>query len=392
MNTLHRITKGLVFIFGVITLVGCSSASKLLEKGEYDPAIRKALSKAKNKDGTIKAKYVDVLEAALYEANSNDLEDIKRWRQSNRKDKWEHINAISHKINHRQKKVSAYLPLIDEYGRSVQAKFVDVNQTLKQSAEKAAVVLYDDGLSYMNNARRGDILAARDAYTAFNKVNGYNTDYKNSRTLAREAKELGVVDILVGVENNSYDLLPRAFEDELFNARLTSDTWKRYDVYPSHNNYDVEMVVRIDRVDIGREKIRKDEEKVEKKISLGLKPVLDSAGLLQKGSDGKVLKKEEFETAVAWVTTIKKEKDACIRGEIIFLEAGTNRVINSYRINESKTFKDQACRVRGDKRALNGSHSERRASGFPSDRDMLMDLSRALKCEMERTSRRFKYI
>ncbi|HHB52838.1 MAG TPA: hypothetical protein ENK75_07390 [Saprospiraceae bacterium] len=91
-------------LFIILLLAGCSSSTKLLQKGEYDAAIDKSIKKLlKDADNP---KEINILDRAYKLANERDRNVIEELKLSGQPDVWEDAFRRYSNLRNRQERVS----------------------------------------------------------------------------------------------------------------------------------------------------------------------------------------------------------------------------------------------------------------------------------------------
>ena len=99
---------GLIIVI-VLLISGCGSSKRLLEKGNYDLAINKAVNELRRKPGD--QKQADILERAMNIALEQDNERLRYLKIEGRASAWDEIYLIYQKMSERQSAVRTVTPL-----------------------------------------------------------------------------------------------------------------------------------------------------------------------------------------------------------------------------------------------------------------------------------------
>ena len=162
-----RVQKKSNLIFLVVLLAfaifasSCKNTQKLIERGDYDEAIRYATKKLSGKKRK-KEKHVRALEKAFEKATRRDMQRIAKLEK--RKGSEERIVDIYRHIRKRQEMVSPLLPLLSKKGYHADFQFVKVDELETAAINRAVVALYETAQNDLENAERGNKMAARDAF------------------------------------------------------------------------------------------------------------------------------------------------------------------------------------------------------------------------------------
>lgn len=380
--------KNNLLLIGVILLAlsftACSSPQKLVDSGDYDTAIQLAarrLAGQKNK----KAKLVLALEEGFAKATERDMRLAERLRRQGEPENWAQINDIYRRVRTRQERVAPLLPLISKEGIKANFQFVKVDELEYESRQKAADYLYARAADWMEDARRGDKLAARRAYEELDKIGQYFQDYKDKNRLKQTAHELGITNILVRLENNSRVLMPAALEREIrrISVRDLNSFWQAYYTEKAQGiDFDYEVVMSINGLEVGPNIIKEREFEEAKEIEDGFDYVLDKKGNVMKDSLGNDIKVPRKVFIRAQVFETYQTKVASISGRLEFYDLETRELVDTRPLAADAVFENYASTFRGDKRALNPETLKRignRPLPFPADEALLLTAAERLK-------------
>ena len=378
-----KTTPILLFTF-VLVLTSCLSPSKLVDIGDYDKAIDVCIQRLSGKKKK-KAELVKSLEAAFEKATRQDMRIAESLEKEGRPENWERINEIHRTIGRRQAKVEPLLPLIDETGYQAKFQFVRIEDLERKSRENAADYFYNHAIDLLDQAKKGDKAAARNAYSELQQINRYYRDFKNKTQLEQEALELGATHILIKAENASNAVLPKDFERELlqFSTADLETVWRKYYNNPlSRNAFDYIVLVKMVNVAVSPERIKEREYVDYKEIEEGWEYVLDQNGNVKKDSLGNDVKIPKKIFITANVLEVYQNKMATVSGRIEFLERQTGNILSTENITADAIFENYASTFKGDKRALSEDTKRRIGNSpmpFPPDEALLMQAAGILK-------------
>ena len=347
-------------------------------------AIYKSLKKLKGKKKK-KQEFVTAVEEAFRKATDQDMRMIERLKGDGVDANWVAINKIHQRIRKRQELLEPYLPLIDKKGLKAEFRFVKIDELERESRNKAAAYHYDKAVQLLTEARQGDRKSARSAYAHLNKIDNYFKDYKNKKTLLREALDLGQTHIAFQMVNDAGVILPADFERELLSIGVAdlNSRWKTFHLKPAADQqYDYQLMVRLTNIDVSPEFVKEREYVDVKEIEDGFDYVLDSNGNVLKdtlGNDVTVPRKAFIQ---AQVFETFQNKFARIKGDIEFVDLSTNNLVRSDAIFIEALFENYASTFRGDRRALSNASRSRignRPVPFPADEDLLLQAADELK-------------
>lgn len=374
----------LLSVFALFLSSSCTSPQKLLETGNYDDAVSVSLRKLTGKKKK-KTKHVQTLEAAFAKATERDMALADRLKRENRPENWEEVYAIYRRIERRQQKVRPLLPLVDQEGIKASFQFVRVDGLINESKEKSAAYLYSRSLELIEDAREGDKLAARKAYSELEKIDRFYRDYKDKDDLKRIAQELGTTHILLETKNVAPVYLPANMEDEInrISLRGLDSFWKKYHSETSaHNQFDYKVLVKITNVDVSPGLVKEREYEETKEVEDGFEYVLDENGNVKKDSLGNDIKVPKKVTVKARVIETYQSKIATVNTRIEVIDLMTNNLVESKNVTVDAVFDNYASTFYGDKRALSSTSKRRignRPVPFPSDEALLFDAAQQLR-------------
>ena len=364
-----------VLLFSVILLSGCNSSEKLLQKGEYDRAIEKAVKKLRKDPGNDKELYV--LKEAYTKANSFDLEQISFLEKEGRSENYVRIYQLYGRLDRRQDRIKT-LPtrLMSEF------RIVNYDDELIASKEQAAETAYQQGLDYLDLGGKEN---ARRAFYEFENVQSLYPNYKDVNDLQKEAAYLGTNQVLFIVENNSEVMLPERFESELKKISLgdLNNRWIQYSVYENEDvEYDYFVALNINRITLSPEGLEREKYSETTEIQDGTRYVLDDRGNVMKDSLGNDIKVPNMVNVTAEIQTQRQFKEATVGGSLDYVDLRTEQLVKSENIGVTAVFEHLSGSYTGDERALSQDSKEviaRNAVPFPDDEFMLMDAATLLK-------------
>lgn len=369
----------LLFVFS-----SCTSPQKLVESGDYDQAIITAAKRLSGKKYK-KDKYVLALEEAFDKATKRDMRLAERLKREGRPENWAEINDAYRRIRSRQERIAPLLPLISKEGIRANFQFVKVDELEYESRQKAAGYLYAQAQELLEDARRGDKLAARRAYGELDKIGQYFRDYKDKESLKKAARDLGTTHILVRLENRSRSILPAALEQEVRRIGLNglNSFWQAYYTEQARGvDFDYEVVMKITALEVGPEVVKEREFEEVKEIEDGFDYVLDSRGNVMKDSLGNDIKVPKKVLIRARVFETYQAKAASINGRLEFIDSRTRNLIDSKPLAADAVFENYASTFRGDKRALSKEACRYLGNSpqpFPADEALLLTAMEQLR-------------
>jgi len=396
MSANHHILVSFLLLGFLLT--SCRSAQKFIENGDYDGAIEFCVGKLRGKSKK-QTEYVRGLEEAFARAQVRDLRLIDNFIDEDRPENWEKINRLHRQIQARQKKIAPLTPLVSKDGYRATFNFVDIEKQERESREKAAECLYVRAQELLEQAERGDRLAAREAHKTLRDLESrYYRTYKDKDQLLRQARELGTSYVLFEVKNQSGKVLPREFVDQVLaiGKNDLDSEWKAFYFSTQPGAvYDYKAVFRVTQVDISPERVRERAYTDEREIQDGWDYVLDNKGNVLKDSLGNDVKKPRKIRIHANVLEVHQTKAARLSGLVEIYDADRNTLLDNQPLSTEILFENYAATFVGDRRALS-EESKRRIGNtplpFPRDEDMLVQAAERLKPNLKDELRRNRAI
>ncbi len=374
-------------------LVSCKSVDKMVEQGKYDEAIIFAADKMEGEENK-KTKYVMGLEEAFAKSTKKDLDRIQFLSSQEKEENWSRIYFTFEKIKRRQERITPLLPLVSKDGYKAEFQFVKVNERMKNAADGASAYYYNKSLDLMVPARKGDKLAARSAVQNLEKIEYFYSDYRDKKQLLDEAYFLGTTRVLVKMKNEAHVIMPQSFEQEVLgiSVRDLNSRWTEYFLEQA-NGVPIDVIAELQVTDIAVSPnsefvnhYRETKDITEEQVQT------DSQGRILKDSLGNDIKVFTNKTLTAHVTEVRRNKEAMVRGQLLFTDKLTNEHMYSRPIQVEAAFDEWFCTYNGDRRALSRKTRNRISPsynvGFPSDFDLTMEAAATLKDEMKRELRR----
>ena len=364
-----------VLIISVGLFVGCNSSERLLQKGQYDKAIEKAVKKLRKKPNNDKELYV--LKEAYLKANSFDMDQIEFLEREGREENYVRIYHLYQRLDNRQDRIKT-LPtvLMEEF------TLIDYDEKLIASKEQAAEISYERGIEYLESGGREN---ARKAYYEFERVRDIYSDYRDVNEMLRESQYLGTNQVLFITENNSEVVLPARFESELLKIGLSdlNDRWIQYSVSEDEEvQYDYFIVLNINNISVTPERLERESITEKKEIQDGTKYVLDERGNVKKDSLGNDIREPNFVTVSAEISKVRQVKEAMVGGTLDYVDLRTDQLVKTENVGITAVFEHFSASFSGDERALSGESRDMINSEiipFPGNEAMLLDAANLLK-------------
>lgn len=199
------------FFFAMtILMIGCKSAHKLYEKGNYDEAVEVAAKKLQKDPGD--AKLRSVIQDAYHYALADHESQIRAYSESSNELKWEWIYneyvALQNLYNAIHKSPSVH-ELINP---------LDYSSYLVTYGDKAAEVHYERGTQLMNN---NDKLSFKNAYREFQSAIRFRPGDLDIQQLANNAYDAALTRVMImppddyAFRYSSYNYQLQNFDDDI---------------------------------------------------------------------------------------------------------------------------------------------------------------------------------
>jgi hypothetical protein len=356
-----------------ITLAGCGSSKKQLEKGNYDAAIDKAVKDLRRNPND--QKQIATLESAYKVASDQDNERIRFLKMEGKPGNWDEIYLIYKRLYDRQALVKT-VP-------SLNFSYVDYMQDMVVAKRKAADFYYAHGMELMKTKLKDSY---RQAYGEFVRAKEYVGDYEGIDNKITESRYLGISRVLVAIQNKSIIKFPKEFEEQLLMLDLPSlnSDWVEYHTKDLDQNtqFDYYVNVNVVNVLVTPDQTITADSVIKRDIEDGFSYVLDKKGNVMKDTLGNDMKMKKYKTVqCALVETIQR-KSCRIEGDVEVIQVNPSKVLKKDPIGAQSNFENVSSRALGDLQALNPSQLERTRSKvvpFPTDIDMVIRCSDNLK-------------
>jgi hypothetical protein len=369
----------------LILLSGCYSAEKLIETGQYDQAVNKLASRLAGKKKKSREDVVN-LEFAFKKAQERDLSSEAEYLQDDDEVKWERIYSIHTRIEDRQRRVEALIPLVSRDGYQASFQFINTSERKKESKANSADYFYRSAQRLLDESRKtGEKRPAREAFDFIQKINNLYSNYKDVAAMKRQALELGTSHYLVRMVNNTQAIMPVQMENALLSISVNelNKNWKEFDMRPDPNiHYDFHIIMNLTNLDFSpeRERIRVvddvyETEEEELLVDKKGKPILDSLG---KKQYSKVKVKYPFS-----IEEVSQIKSAVVGGRLEWINQQNKNVEFTRPLNVEAVFENRFGRlIKGDQDHLTDEATrimKGRPMPFPSNEAMVLDAAEKLK-------------
>lgn len=266
---MKKITVLLVLFLIIVSCGSKKQVERALTSGNYNKAMYDAIKKLRtNKNAKRKQDYILLLKDAYDKATERDLNAVVGLKSSNNPELYQRIYETYIALNKRQEAVKPLLPLAIN-GREVAFNFNDYNNAIAVSRENVSDYFYEKGIDLLES---DDKLTIREAYNTLEYIEKINPNYEKTRELLQEAHERGIAHVIVSIENQTNQVIPRRLEDALldFDTYGLDQFWSEYHAYMEDSlNYDYAMQLQLARINISPEQVKEREVLRQRKIKDG---------------------------------------------------------------------------------------------------------------------------
>lgn len=380
----------------ILLLVSCSGKKqieKYLHSGNYDQAIQDALKRLEtNRDKERKQDYVAMLHNAFVKATERDLQDINHLKKDGNPERYKNIYDLYLGLHARQEAIKPVLPL-SIGNRPVHFDFKDYSAVIAAARNNVSDYMYQNASQLLNSSNKFDV---KEAFNKLQYVDQINPNYKDVRNLIQKAHDLGTDYVIVTIENQTDQVIPKRLQDDLLNF----DTYgldQFWTVYHANRdkkiNYDYAMALQLKRINISPEKLNEKQTQRERQIVDGWKYKKDENGNVAKDSLGNDIKIDNIITVKARYFESQQFKSTQVIADVVYMDLNTNKTLDVFPISSEFIFEHIYATVRGDERAL--SQQERnllrnRRVPFPSNEDMVYDTGEDLKIKLKQIISSYK--
>ena len=253
------------FLITALLLSSCGSSKKMIEKGNYDAAIQKAVKKIRKDPDS--PKDIEALDQAYKVTNQRDLERVTFLEREDNPNNYEEVFAIYSRMKDRQSLVRTVTPM-NLNGRSIDYPYVDYDAKIIAAKRKAAEYFYHSGKNLM---RTGTKEAYRQAYDEMSRAQEYSGGmYPDLEPLIEEARYKGISRALVLVNNMTHVNLDPVWEADLLeiDTRGFENQWVEYHFKHLNENiaYDYTVFVNLESIMISPDEVKEKDNLYKKKV------------------------------------------------------------------------------------------------------------------------------
>lgn len=382
--------KLLLFILLIILVSACAlkSAQQNLSAGDYDSVIQTSVEKLiKNKTKKKNQAYILLAEEAFAKAKERDLREIDILMKDANPRNLEQVYNMFLRLNSRQEKIRPLLPLkITTENRNANFSFEDYSEQMVNSKNSLIKYLYDNSKGLLATNNKVNI---RRAYDDLVYVNQLQANYKDVNKLINEARNKGMDYVEVYSNNQTNKIIPKDLLHALldFNTYGLNEKWVTY-----HNNrekniqYNYAIDINFREINISPELIKEKEFMVEKEIVDGKIKKLNSRGIVEKDSLGRVIYVDNIKLIKARINEFLQSKSVQVIAQIDYVDLKSNKIIQSFPLQSEFVFEHIYAKYRGDIRAVDLNYQvyfKNRPMPFPTNEQMVYDTGEDLKSKIK---------
>ena len=326
-----------------------------------------------------------MLQDAYYKVVERDLNTIKHLKKDNNPELYQDIFELYTDLHNRQEAIKPILPLYVN-GKNITFNFNDYSNVIIDAKEKLSDHLYEKGIDLLESDDKPII---REAYNTLDYLEQINPNYETTRKLLDEAHQRGINYVLVSINNQTQQVIPKRLETDLLNFDTygLNKFWTVYHAVPVENiTYDYTMQLQLKQINISPERIKEREFVRERDIVDGWKYKKDREGNVIKDSLGNDIKIDKIVKIKARVVEFQQTKSSQIIADVVYADLKSNQLIDKFSFDSGFTFENIFARYRGDKRALSKKEKrllDNRRVPFPSSEQMIFDTGEDLKLKLK---------
>ena len=365
----------------VLILSSCASSKKMMNRGNYDGAISKAVKELRRNPDN--ARQADILDRSYKIANERDNERIKFLKRENKPNNWDEVFMLYSSLGNRQSLVRTVLPLnID--GRNIDYPYVDYDAEIITAKNRAADYFYQNAQQLM---RLGTKEGYRQAYDELMKASTYTGgQYLDIDRMIEEARFKGMSRALVMVNNMTHINLDPVFMEDLLeiNTDNLESPWVEYHFkdLDDQTNYDYTIFINLESIMVSPDNVKESDQMYKKQVQDGFEYVLDTRGNVMKDTAGNDIKIPKYKTLSCTVIETHQNKTVRIEGNAEFLSNNPRKLLKKEPIGAENVFDHHSARAVGDIEALDEKALELIKTEyipFPNDMQMIFNTTQTLK-------------
>ncbi|WP_281234756.1 hypothetical protein [Flavobacterium gelatinilyticum] len=375
-------------LFLVLSSCGVKTTQSLLNDGDYDGAINRAVEALRTKkDSKGKQDYVYLLEEAFAKAKDRDLRSLELMIKEANPANAERVYNTYLQLNNRQEKISPLLPLpLLKLGKNASFPFDNYSDRIVSSKIALTKYLYENASALMKSKNKMDF---RKAYDDFAYLASLSPNYKNTQKLMDEAQFKGTDFVDVYAKNETETVIPKVLQDDLLDFKTygLDDKWTVYhNVKQKNVSYDYSLIISFRQILISPEQIKEKEFIKEKQVKDGVKTLLDSRGRPVKDSLGKEIKVDNYKLLRANVYEYRQFKSCQVTAKVDYVDLKTNQLVQTFPVSSEFVFENIYSTYKGNRGACDDNYLgyfDKRAVPFPNNEQMVFDTGEDLKAKLK---------
>lgn len=386
---MKKITINLLIVLFIYSCSSVKSTQKAINSGNYDSAINTAVENLrKNKTRKGNQPYIPMLEEAYKKAVERDLARIEYLKKDGNSENIEAIYNLFLKLSERQELIKPLLPLRNTTN-GVEAYFAFKNYADDIVAYKNELseFLYTKAKNSFNTTNKLDFRRIYDDLMYIDKI---NPNYKDTRSLIKQAHEKGTDYVLVSMKNKTRQIIPKRLAKDLlaFDTYGFDDLWTVYhSTLDNTINYDFGLELILKNIKVSPERIRERELTKEREIVVGWEYKVDKNGKEVLDAKGNKIKVDKLQNVRCKLLQVTQVKSAEVQGQVRYIDFNSKQLVKSFPVSSGFIFEHIYANYQGDKRALTGKFKDmikRRRVPFPTNEQMVFDAGNDLKKSLKR--------
>lgn len=383
MKTFQKIAI-LLLLPALLLTVSCRNVEKMVEKGDYDRAIRVSVNKLAGKDK--KVKYVKALERSFNRANADDLNTLNTLNAQGNRNAFYKMIQVSEDILQRQELVAPITPLLAENGYHAKFNFIDALEWKNQAQRNYLDTSWEEYEDFISSGRNGNSLAARQAYDILMSIRAYENAPELPQ-LMQEAKRLGTTYVLFKLVLHEASQLDRNTLETIrsfLSTQSIKEPWIEFHyAHQSELTYDGMAELAIQSLFVSPGDAQSSIERVQREVQVGEKAQRDSKGNPVVDTSGIVIMIPVYERVRGEIINVTQYKEAAIEYEIRLIRRGSSTPFEVIRETSVAEFRNAYTDWRGDRIAFRIIPKRGYPVPYPPDQQLLNESVRILQANFE---------
>ncbi|MEN8224506.1 MAG: hypothetical protein ABFS05_04020 [Bacteroidota bacterium] len=361
-----------LFYLTLPMLLLSQSPQKLIEKGEYDKAIEKCVSRLK-KGTSKKTETYAALITAYEKANAGEQENIAKLKSSQMPEIWYDVFTSYYAMQQRYDLISVLADQLHEDQVNIQV--VDYSEDLESARNNAVNYQYAYAESLLKTGVQDDALQA---YIELLKITKLVSDYKDVELRMRQALAMGSKKALVEVKNKSKTSLSPDFLAEMENIALSHKQQQFLDCVSKADRgeqYPLLLLIEITSLEVSPGTVSEKEYTASHKNPESLEEAY-------KDETKKAEDKKNPDYNKCKIKEIYQIKSAVMKGRLKYVDGHSGTVLYVVPLTARSLFENRTATASGDMFACPPEvhdildHPKKK---FPGDADMIYELGKEFK-------------